>query len=271
VSLFYAALLGVVQGITEFLPISSSAHLILGRALFGWDSDALGLAFDVAIHLGTLAAVVLYFRDDLRRMIRAVPAALSLSSATPRDPAARLVRLVVIGTIPILIVGVLFADAIEAHLRRPLVTVVTLTLGGIAFLIVERLGPRTRTEGDLTWRDAVAFGAAQALALIPGVSRSGSTITVGMLAGVRRADAARFSFLLGIPAVLAAAAKEGLALRHLGMTSDLALLFLVGILTSAIVGYLTIRFLLRYLASHRLDVFAWYRFALALAVWLAFR
>lgn len=275
-NLFNAALLGVVQGITEFLPISSSAHLILGRALFGWDSDALGLAFDVAIHLGTLAAVILYFRDDLLRMIRAVPAALSLSAPDPGlDPgtasAARLVRLVIIGTIPIVIVGVLFADAIEEHLRKPLVTVVTLTLGAVAFLVVERLGAPTRTEGDLTGRDAVAFGLAQALALIPGISRSGSTITVGMLAGVRRADAARFSFLLGIPAVLAAAAKEGLALRHLGFTSDLAALFLVGIISSAVVGYLTIRFLLRYLATHSLDVFAWYRFALALAVWLAFR
>lgn len=267
-TLFYAALLGVVQGITEFLPISSSAHLILGRALFGWDSDALGLAFDVAIHLGTLAAVVVYFWDDLLRMASALPATLSPSTT---DPAARLLRLVVIGTIPVIIVGVLFADAIEAHLRRPLVTVVTLTLGGIFFLIVERLGERWRTEKDLTWLDAIAFGCAQALALIPGISRSGSTITVGMLSGVKRADAARFTFLLGIPAVLAAAGKEGLALRKIGLTADMAVLFAVGILTSAVVGYLTIRFLLRYLATHRLDVFAYYRFALALAVWLAFR
>lgn len=267
-TVFYAALLGVVQGITEFLPISSSAHLILGRALFGWDSDALGLAFDVAIHLGTLAAVVIYFWDDLLRMVIALPAALSPSTS---DSAARLVQLVIIGTIPVIIVGVLFADAIEANLRKPLVTVVTLTIGGIFFLIVERLGERRRTEKDLTWLDAIAFGCAQALALIPGISRSGSTITVGMLSGVKRADAARFTFLLGIPAVLAAAAKEGLALRKLGLTGDMALLFAVGILTSAIVGYLTIRFLLRYLATHRLDVFAYYRFALALAVWLAFR
>jgi undecaprenyl-diphosphatase len=268
VTVLTAAILGIVQGITEFLPISSSAHLILGRALFGWDSDALGLAFDVAIHLGTLAAVVLYFRDDLLRMTRALPAALSPANT---DPAARMVRLVVIGTIPVIIVGLLFADAIEEHLRKPLVTVITLTIGGIFFLIVERLGPRTRTEGDLTWLDSLAFGSAQALALIPGISRSGSTITVGMLSGVKRADAARFTFLLGIPAVVAAAGREGLALRKIGLTSDMALLFVVGILTSAIVGYLTIRFLLKYLATHRLDVFAYYRFALALAVWFAFR
>jgi undecaprenyl-diphosphatase len=139
------------------------------------------------------------------------------------------------------------------------------------FLVVERLGERKRTEQDLGWFDAMAFGLAQALAMIPGISRSGSTISVGMFSGIRRADAARFSFLLGIPAVLAAAGKEALALRKIGLTPDMALLFAVGILTSAIVGYLTIRFLLRYLATHRLDLFAYYRFALALAVWLAFR
>ena len=126
-------------------------------------------------------------------------------------------------------------------------------------------------RSDLTWLDSLAFGAAQALALIPGISRSGSTITVGMLSGVKRADAARFTFLLGIPAVVAAAGREGLALRKIGLTSDMALMFAVGILTSAIVGYLTIKFLLKYLATHRLDVFAYYRFALALAVWFAFR
>jgi len=201
-------------------------------------------------------------------MARAAPAALAPATS---DPAARLLQLVAIGTIPIIVVGLLFADAIEDHLRTPLVTVMTLTLGAIAFLIVERLGPRTRTEAHLGWLDALAFGAAQALALIPGISRSGSTITVGMLSGVRRADAARFTFLLGIPAVLAAAGREALELRKIGLSSDMALLFIVGILSSAIVGYLTIRFLLRFLATHRLDVFAYYRLALALAVWLAFR
>jgi undecaprenyl-diphosphatase len=268
VTVLTAVILGIVQGITEFLPISSSAHLILGRALFGWDSDALGLAFDVAIHLGTLAAVVIYFWDDLIRMVQALPAALTPSNDMLP---ARMVRLVVLGTIPIIVAGLLFADAIEEHLRRPLVTVITLTIGGIFFLIVERLGPRTRTEKDLTWLDSLAFGTAQALAMIPGISRSGSTITVGMLSGVTRADSARFTFLLGIPAVMAAAGREALALRKIGLTSDMAVLFVVGIVTSAIVGYLTIRFLLKYLATHRLDVFAYYRFALALAVWLAFR
>lgn len=267
-TLLYAALLGIVQGITEFLPVSSSAHLILARAFFGIDPEQFGIVFDVAIHLGTLAAVFVYFWEDIVRMLRALPGALSFPAASP---AARLAQLIVIGTIPIVIVGALFADAIEETLRSPWVTVITLSIGAIGFLVVERLGERRRREEDLGTGDAIAFGVAQSLALIPGMSRSGSTITIGMLLGVTRKDAAHFSFLLGIPAVLAAAAKEGLKLRHVGLSGDQTQIFLVGILTSGIVGYLSIRFLLRYLATHRLDLFAYYRLALAAVVWWALR
>ncbi|HEY8551256.1 MAG TPA: undecaprenyl-diphosphatase UppP [Vicinamibacterales bacterium] len=260
-SVLIAALLGAVQGITEFLPISSSAHLLLGRALFGWGEEPFGLVFDVATHLGTLAAVGLYFRQDLAGMARAVP---ELFSPTAH---ARLIRLIVVGTLPVVVVGLLFADAIEAHLRRPIVTVFTLALGGIGLLIAERLGSRQRDVDSLTWIDALAFGTAQAVALIPGISRSGSTLTLGMLIGVKREAAARFSFLLGIPAVLAAAAKEALELRHMAITPDLVVIFAVGIVSSAIVGYLAVRFLLRYLVTNRLDPFAYYRIALAAVVW----
>lgn len=262
-SVLIAAILGVVQGITEFLPVSSSAHLLLGRELFGWGGEPFGLIFDVATHLGTLAATLIYFRRDIATMLRALPDPFGDS------PPARLIRLIVIGTIPAVVVGLFFGDFIEAHLRRPIVTVVTLTIGALGFFLVERLGPRTRDEASLGVGDAILFGLGQAAALIPGMSRSGTTITVGMLAGVRRDAAARFTFLLGIPAVVAAAVKEGFELRHLGgMTPDLAQAFVVGIVASGIVGYLSVRFLIRYLATHRLDVFAWYRLALALAVWL---
>jgi undecaprenyl-diphosphatase len=264
-TLFYAALLGIVQGLTEFLPVSSSAHLILVRAFFGIDVDAYGLIFDVALHLGTLAAVVVYFWKDLLEMLRALPALFT------NQPAARMIRLLVIGTIPAVIVGGLFADVIEEHLRTPLSTVLQLAIGAIVFLVAERISTQRRTERDLTVVDALVVGTAQATALAPGVSRSGATITAGLLMGVRRVDAAKFSFLLGVPAILGAAAKEGLKLRHMGMTAEMGQLFLVGIVTSAIVGYLTVRFLLRYLATHRLDLFAYYRLALALVVWLAFR
>ncbi len=265
-TLLYAALLGLVQGLTEFLPVSSSAHLILCRAFFGIDVDQFGMIFDVALHLGTLAAVVAYFWNDLVHMLWALP---KLFTA---DPTARLMRLIVIGSIPAVIVGGLFADKVEATLRTPMATVLTLVLGSILFLVVEHVGEarRTRTERDLTVMDAVVVGVAQATALAPGISRSGVTISAGMLMGVKRLDAARFSFLLGIPVILGAAAKEGLKLRHMGMTAEMGQLFLVGIATSAIVGYLTVRYLLRYLATHRLDLFAYYRLALALVVWIMF-
>ena len=260
-AILIAALLGAIQGITEFLPVSSSAHLLLGRAAFGWGEEPFGLVFDVATHLGTLVATIIYFRDDLLTMARALPRLFTDA------PEARLMRFVAIGTIPIVVAGLLFAKWIEAHARIPIVTVVTLSIGALGLLLVERLGPRTRGVDDLTAVDAVGFGVAQAAAIIPGISRSGATITLGMLLGVRRDAAARFTFLLGIPAVVAALGKESLELRHLPLTSDLVTILVVGVITSGVVGYLSIRFLLRYLASHRLDVFAYYRLALAAVVW----
>ena len=260
----YAALLGIVQGLTEFLPVSSSAHLILARALFGWDADAFGLAFDVACHVGTLLAVVIYFWNDLWAMARALPRVFEAGED------ARRIRLIVVGTLPVVAVGLLFADAIENGLRSPAITVVTLTLGAVLFLVAERLRPATRPASDITMGEALAFGCAQAAALVPGISRSGATITMGLFLGVRRAEAARFSFLLGVPAILAAALKEGLHLVKVGMSPDAAPLFLVGMVTSAVVGYLTVRFFMRFLGSHRLDVFAAYRLLLAavVVVWL---
>jgi undecaprenyl-diphosphatase len=267
VGLLQAALLGIVQGLTEFLPVSSSAHLILGRALFGWDADALGLAFDVACHVGTLAAVVAYFWRDLLDMTRAL--------ATPFAPtrAAALLRLVVIGTVPVVVIAVLFNDFLENTVRTPAATVVTLTLGAIGLLIAERLRATTRDESTISVPEALGFGLAESAALVPGISRSGATITFGMLMGLRRDAAARFSFLLGVPAILAAAAKEGAGLLARGMTGDQQRLFLVGVVTSAVVGYLTVKYFLQYLARHRLDVFAWYRLVLAaiVVVWLVVR
>ncbi len=259
-ALAFAALLGVVQGLSEFLPISSSAHLILARAFFGWDGDAFGLAFDVACHVGTLAAVVFYFRDDLAAMVRAVPRLFSGA------PDARRIWLIAIGTVPAVVVGLLFADVIEHRLRTPAVTAWTLAIGALGLLWVERLSPRTRDEHGVGPVEALAIGVAQASALVPGVSRSGATITVGMLLGLRRDAAARFSFLLGVPAILAAAGKEGVELLRTGLGPADAQLFAVGMASSAVVGYLTIKYFLRYLAAHRLDVFAYYRLALAAAV-----
>jgi undecaprenyl-diphosphatase len=262
VSYLQAVILGAVQGLTEFLPVSSSAHLILARMFLGWDADRLGLAFDVACHAGTLLAVVLYFWDDLWAMGQAMPHILSPRVAGP----GRLVRLVAVGTVPVVIVGVLWASAIEQQLRAPGVTVVTLIAGALGFFLADGIGSRTRDEGALGHGEAFAIGCAQAAALVPGVSRSGATITVGMLFGLRRESAARFSFLLGVPAILAAAAHAGLGLIHTGVTADEARMFLVGMVVSAAVGYVAIAALLEYLSRHSLAVFAWYRLALAATV-----
>ena len=262
-----AILLGIIQGISEFLPISSSAHLILARAFFGWEvPPELGLAFDVALHLGTLAAILTFFRDDIAAMVRAIPDA---ASSRP-SASGRMLQLIAVGTVPIVIVGLLFTDRIEAALRQPPVAAGALAVGALAMLVAERLGPRTGTESSLRPLDAVLIGCAQAAALIPGMSRSGSTIAMGMFLGIRRDAAARFTFLLAIPATLAAAGKEALELADMHLTRDVVTLFVVGIVVSAIVGYLTIKYFLRFLARHRLDVFAFYRLALAAAtvVWL---
>ena len=260
-----AAFLGIVQGLTEFLPVSSSAHLILARAFFGFDADQFGLAFDVACHVGTLIAVLIYFRSDLARMIAALPRVFR-----PVDRDTRLIWLLVVGTIPAVIAGLAFNKLIEARMRTPQVAAVTLALGAAALMIAERVGRQTRTEDSLTMAEAFWIGCAQALALIPGVSRSGATITLALIFGLRRAEAARFIFLLAIPAILGAAAHEAPKVIKAGMDADTATLFAIGVITSAIVGYLAVKYFIRYLASHSLDAFAWYRFALAAAVviWL---
>ena len=257
-----AILLGIVQGLTEFLPVSSSAHLILARMFLGWDAEQLGLAFDVACHVGTLLAVVAYFRADLVAMARAVPGLMRLPVWPAAGPGRQL-RLVVAGTLPVLIAGPLVAGRIEETLRTPWVAAATLAGVAVLFLIVERVGARTRDEDSISVPGALAIGAAQAAALVPGVSRSGATITTGMFMGLRRDAAARFSFVLGVPAILAAAGHEGLHLLHAGMTGEQAGVFLIGMGVSGVVGYITITCFLKYLASHTLAVFAWYRIALA--------
>jgi undecaprenyl-diphosphatase len=266
VELLAAALLGTVQGVTEFLPVSSSAHLILVKAFFGWDAERFGLAFDVACHVGTLGAVLVFFRSDLLAMLTAAPQALS---ARPGSDGHRII-LIVVGTIPIVIVGLTLADVIESSTRTPTVAATALLLGAGLLLLIERLRPTGTDETHLGIGGAFLIGVAQSAALIPGVSRSGATIAAGMMLGLKRDAAARFTFLMSVPAVTAAAAKEGLALRGTSFGADEASLFLVGMLVSGLVGYLTVKYFIRFLATHRLNVFAWYRVGLAVAtyIWL---
>jgi undecaprenyl-diphosphatase len=262
-----AALLGVVQGLTEFLPVSSSAHLILFRALAGWtgDADVLEL-FDVAVHVGTLIAVVAFFWRDIVALVRAVPRAL-----TPKpDADGRRLQLIAVGTVPIVVAGLLHADRLEDTLRTPVVAASMLAVGALLLFAGEHLGRRTKKEGALTFGDALVVGVAQAAAIVPGVSRSGSTIGTGMLLGFERAAIARFSFLLSVPAILAAAAHQGWKMRHMTLSSADQQMLAIGIVTSAIVGYLTVKFFIKFVSTRRLDVFAWYRLALAavLLFWL---
>ena len=261
-----AALLGIVQGLTEFLPVSSSGHLILARAFFEWDPGRFGLAFDAAVHVGTLIAVVVYFRHEVSRLLAAAPGALSGKDGEFE----RLGRLIIVGTIPIVIVGALFADVIEARIRTPLIVAINLVIGAIGLMVAERFTRRDREPLTLGYGEALAIGIAQAAALAPGLSRSGLTLTVALFLGLRRETAARFVFLMSLPAVLAVAVKETLDLREVGMAGLPVTILAVGLVTSAIVGYVTVKYFVRYLASHSLDVFAYYRFALAAVtfVWL---
>jgi undecaprenyl-diphosphatase len=267
--LISAALLGVVQGLTEFLPVSSSGHLILARAFFGWDPGRFGIAFDAACHVGTLLAVVAFFRADVMRLIIAAPGALMGRDGEDE----RLGRLIIVGTIPIVIVGGLFGDVIEARVRTPLIVAINLVIGAIGLLWAERIGRQDREARSLGYGEALAIGVAQAAALAPGLSRSGSTLTVSMFLGLRRDSAARFVFLMSLPAVFAVAVKELIDLSEIGFAGVPLTLMAVGLVVSGVVGYVTVKYFLRYLASHSLAVFAYYRFALAAVtfVWLAMR
>jgi len=261
-----AALLGVVQGLTEFLPVSSSGHLILARAFFGWDPGRFGLAFDAAVHVGTLIAVVVYFRREVMELVAAAPGAVS-----GRDGEwQRLGRLIIVGTIPIVIVGALFGDVIEARIRTPLIVAINLVIGAAGLMWAERLLKRGRDPLALGYGEALAIGVAQAAALAPGLSRSGLTLTIALFLGLRRDTAARFVFLMSLPAVLAVAVKKAFDLRDVGLAGLPVTILAVGLVTAAIVGYITVKYFVRYLASHSLDVFAYYRFGLAAVtfVWL---
>ena len=263
-TLLQATWLGIVQGVTEFLPVSSSAHLILFRALFGWDAGEAEIAFDVACHLGTLLAVLIYFRRDVVQLVAAIPGALTGQT----DAAARSGRMIAIATVPIVLVGWFFIDLIE-RLRVPAMVAGALAVGAVGMLVVERIGERGRDAAALSMTEAVGLGFAQAVALVPGTSRSGAVITIGMLMGIRREEAARFAFLLGVPAILGAGGRAVWTLGGDGLVQYSGVL-LAGFIASGTVGYLTIAGLIRYLAGHTLDLFAYYRLgvALLLCLWL---
>ena len=257
-------MLGVVQGLTEFLPISSSAHLILVRDLLGWEAGSAEIVFDVACHLGTLFAVLIYFRQDVARLAVAAPGALTGGTGE----SARAGRLIVAATVPIALTGWLFADLV-GRLRQPGVAAVALAVGALVMLAAERVRSCGRGAASLSMLEAVGLGCAQAAALVPGVSRSGAVIAVAMLIGLTREEAARFTFLIGIPAILGAGVRAAWTLGAGGMAEHAPVL-LVGFAASGVVGYFAVAGLLWYVARHSLDLFAYYRLVVAagLGVWL---
>jgi undecaprenyl-diphosphatase len=264
VSTLEAIVLGIVQGLTEFLPISSTGHLRIVPAFLGWEDP--GAAFTAVTQLGTMAAVLLYFREDLWRIARAWLRSLRDRSVR-RELDARLGWYIVLGTIPIGIFGVLFKDQIETGARDLYLIGVTLILLGLVLLAAEKVGTRTRTIEQVQARDGLAIGFAQALALIPGVSRSGATITAGLFLGLDRTTAARFSFLLSVPAVVLSGLLElgsilsGEEGQHVGLGN-----LVIATVLAFVSGYAAIAWLLRFLTSHSLVVFVVYRVVLGVLV-----
>lgn len=264
-SWLHIVVLAVVQGLTEFLPISSSGHLVLVPYLAGWSDQ--GLVFDVAVHFGSLAAVAVYFRSDIAGLLRG---GLALLGSGVKGPESTIALGVALGTVPAAAAGLLFAGWIEENLRSALVVVVTLSFWGVVMAAADLYCRRTRSIADFTVRDAFLIGCAQAMALVPGTSRSGITITAGRLLGYERQDAARFSFLLSAPVILLATGYETLGM----LLSDDAIAWSqlgVAALVSALVAYVCIDLMMRFVGRIGLLPFAIYRLVLAgVIVWLVF-
>jgi len=252
VTVLHALVLGIVQGLGEFLPISSSAHLVLIPWLFGWEDP--GLTFDVALHMGTLFAVVLYFWKD---WVRLVTAALRRQASDDK----RIFWYLVIATIPGALFGLALEKKAETTFRAPLLIGIMMIVMGIILYLADKRR-QSRKMNTMTLADAIWIGLSQALAIIPGVSRSGSTMTTARFLNLTREDAARFSFLMSTPIILGAGVMK---LRHLTMAS-IDLPFSVGVISAFVVGILSISFLLRYLKTSNFGLFVGYRFIIGVIV-----
>jgi undecaprenyl-diphosphatase len=258
---FQAIVLGVVQGLTEVLPISSTGHLRIVPAFAGWEDP--GAAFTAVTQLGTLAAVLLYFRRDLSTIARAWARGLRDAEAR-RSHDSMMGWFILVGTIPIVIFGYLFSDQIETGARSLTLIGSTLIGLGLVLFAADRLGSRSRRIESLRWRDGILIGLAQAAALVPGVSRSGATITAGLFLGFDRAAAARYSFLLSVPAVVLSGVYE---MRNIGGESGAPVgATLIATVLAFVAGYASIAFLIRVLATHSVLVFVVYRIALGIVV-----
>jgi undecaprenyl-diphosphatase len=255
-----AIVLGIVQGVTEFLPISSTAHLRIVPALFGWTDP--GAAFTAVLQLGTLAATLLYFAGDLRGMLRGAWAA-AFDRTRRADPQARLLLHLVVGTLPVVVAGVLFKKAITGEWRALSVIASAMIVVAIALAFVERFAKRERSFDEIGLRDALMIGLAQALALVPGVSRSGITLLAAMAIGLRRDAAARFSFLLSIPAIAGAGIFE---MKHVLHSQEAGMPLVLGLAVAAVTGYASIAWLLKFLRTRTTMPFVVYRIVVGVAI-----
>ena len=254
--IYQAVILAIVQGLTEFLPVSSTAHLVVIPRLFGWTDR--GLDYDVALHAGTLAAVIIYFFRDWVQVI-ANGLGFPYRGSHPGENSRKLLWFLVVATIPGALAGKLLKNYAEGPWRNLYVIGISMIVLGIIMGIADRLGKEKHGLDQMSWLDAIGIGIGQAFAIIPGVSRSGSTITVGRFRHLDREAAARFSFLLSTPIIAGAAASDALEMRKTGIPPDMKLPYVVGVLVSAVVGIVVIAFFLKYLRRHSLSVFVWYR------------
>ena len=263
-NLLITILLGSIQGITEFVPVSSSGHLVILHDIFPVELIN-SLGFDVALHLGTLIALIIYFYSDISKYLKAF-----ISSFTNWDVKnnveQKLAWLLVLSTIPAIIVALLFDNIIESSLRSPIVVATTLLIGALLFFLVEKYSKQNKSITNITCKKTVLLGLAQALALIPGTSRSGITITMGMALNLSREAATRFSFLMAIPIVFLAGTKKSYNIIQEGLVQEQIVLYAIGLLVSTIIGYLAIKYFLQFTKNHNLNWFGLYRIILAIII-----
>jgi undecaprenyl-diphosphatase len=266
-----AIILGIVQGVTEFVPISSSGHLIIVPWAFGWtfflDHPDLNKTFDVALHLGTFVAVLAFFWRDVLRLLAAFFRSLAKRRAETADE--RLAWLLLVSTIPAAVVGVAFENFIEERLGKPLLIALLIIAFGVVMWVVDMRARQTRTITGLRWLDALLIGLAQAVALAPGVSRSGVTMITARALSVDRESCARYSFLMSIPVIGGAALYKALEVAQTGLPPGTARPFLWGTVSAAVSGFVAVWFMLAYLRRHDFRPFAIYRFVLGAAIIVA--
>ncbi len=259
--LIYSIIFGVVQGITEFLPVSSTGHLVILHELWPMDLSS-DLGFDVVLHGGTLLALVIYFRQEIFQYLKGFLRSFKRFDAR-NDIEQKLSWLIIIGTIPAALIGYFTESYVEDAFRSIWVIIIALIIGGLLFIIIEKISRKEKDLGKINGLTALFIGLAQAIALIPGVSRSGITIIAGLGAGLKRETAAKFAFLLSIPIIFGAGLKKTLDLIEAGALTNNWFIYLVGFTASLVSGYLCVKYFLKYLKNRSLAPFAYYRFILS--------